>query len=417
MKSGQTERNDRIMARRSERLTTDRAVPPSGSARLACAMVVVLVVGLLQGGSGAAQVAPPESPVHVHPEGHDDLTGSDVTRRASDGLFRNLIINVEVSDAGFRPSAVFVPSGRPVQLVLHGRDRTEHHYKVVGLVPDELFWMAAPPITIGEDISDDEHNHHNREFVRSRDASPSGIRPTGNEVHGYVSPLETVDVVLFSTTRVGTFEVRCDLHAETVGRLVVFEAEQQPTGLMSAAGGAQGVVRDPLSVALSRDLGTLDLPGTPAVFVEATYAPPEYLTQLLGGPVVMPTLLEPDQFVAIVLTEGVHTGRLPARGESPDLYLDGKPLSLIDSKVTTELPHHRATLYRFARDDAFGTKGQVMTLHLAPGHEATWDLSSSDTGLWFIASVGFAGFGFVGWLVWTVAGRARRSKRMRLEAA
>jgi hypothetical protein len=239
----------------------------------------------------------------------------------------------------------------------------------VGLVPDELFWLAAPA-TMAEDVSDDEHNsHHNRAYVRWRNPSPAGIRPTGNEVHAYVSLLESVDVVLFSTRQTGTFVVRCDLHAKDVGRLVVFDAGR-PTTLMSAAGNAQSLARDPLSVALSRDLGTMDHPGAPGVFMEAIYAPAEYLTQLAGGPVAMATPLEPDQYVAILLTEGVHTGRLPGRGESPALYIDGDSLPLIDWKVTTELPHHRATLYRFARDDVFGTKEQVMTLRLAPGHKA-----------------------------------------------
>jgi hypothetical protein len=150
--------------------------------------------------------------------------------------------------------------------------------------------------------------------------------------------------------------------------------------------------------------------------MEAIYAPAEYLTQLAGGPVAMATPLEPDQYVAILLTEGVHTGRLPGRGESPALYVDGDSLPLIDWKVTTELPHHRATLYRFARDDVFGTKEQVMTLRLAPGHEATWELSSPNTGMWLVVVSGLAGvFGLGWWFTRTVAGRARRSQRVNLE--
>jgi cytochrome c-type biogenesis protein len=40
----------------------------------------------------------------------------------------------------------------------------------------------------------------------------------------------------------------------------------------------------------------------------------------------------------------------------------------------TNSPHHRATFYRFARDDTFGTGHQMMTLRLPSGQEAAWHL-------------------------------------------
>ena len=40
----------------------------------------------------------------------------------------------------------------------------------------------------------------------------------------------------------------------------------------------------------------------------------------------------------------------------------------------TNSPHHRATFYRFARDETFGTGHQMMTLRLASGQAATWHL-------------------------------------------
>ena len=408
-------------------------------------LLVGVGVFLLHGaGVAAAQVASPESQAHPHAEGqeHDDLTGPGVTGGApSDATVRYMMLNVEISDTGIQPSAVFIPAGQPVQLVLRNRGSTEHHYRVVGLVPDELSWIAAPASTMEEDVSDDDHSHHDRAFVRRRATSPAGISPTGDEVHAYVSARGGVDVVLFTATQTGTFVVQCDLHQEKVGKLEVFDGARQPPALVSAPGNALSFARasalsiapgdalsraggnplslaggHPLSVELTRDLGSGEYPGASRVFVEATYAPAEYETLILGGPAAMAEL-EPDRYVAVLLTEGVHTGNLPgSRAEPPDLYLSGSPLPLIDWKVTTDLPHHRATFYRFARDDAFGTRDQVMTLRLDSGQEATWHLPSSTAWSW-LAPVSVAGtLGFVGWLVWTLAGgRARRSHKADLE--
>ena len=367
----------------------------------------------------AAGVTPPESEVHAHPggPGHDGLVGSDV---------RYFLVNVEISDAGIQPSTVFIPAGRPVQLVLRGRDRTEHHYRVLGLLPDELSWVDAAPSAMAEDVSDDDHAHHNSTFVQSRDASPSGIRPTGDEVHAYVSPAETADVVLFSTTQIGTFVVRCDLHTKDIGKLVVFDVARHPT----ASGNELSVAREnalsigiapgdalsraganpsslaagnSLSVELRRDLGSVEYPGASRVRVQATYAPPAYEARILGGSAAM-AKLEPDRYVAVLLTEGVPTGDLPDTVAPPDLYLSGTPLRLIDSTVTTDLPQQRATLYRFARDGASGTGDQIMTLRLSSGQEATWDLPASGAGgwNWVVMAIFAGGLGLFVWLVWTL---------------
>lgn len=381
-------------------------------------------VFLLHGaGVAAAQVAPPESGVR------------------SEAPVRYLILNIEISDAGIQPSAVFIPAGQPVQLVLRGRGRTEHHYRVVGLVPDELLWMAAPASAMTEEVSDDDHAHHDRAFVRWRETSPAGISPTGDEVHAYVSPASGVDVVLFSTTQTGTFVVQCDLHPEEVGKLVVFDDGRRPAALVAERGDALNVARgnalsiapgdalsraggnplslavgNPLSVELTRDLGSVDYPGASRVFLEATYAPAEYETLILGGPAAMAEL-EPDQYVAVLLTEAVRTGNLPGAAEPPDLYLGGSPLPLIDSTVTTDLPRQRATFYRFARDDASGTGDQAVTLRLASGQEAVWDLSSSGSWSWVAPVIFAGGLGLFGWLIWTMAGGSvRRPHRTDLES-
>jgi hypothetical protein len=199
-------------------------------------------------------------------------------------------------------------------------------------------------------------------------------------------------------------------------------SHQVPTSVehLPGGGGTSGFARrnasslawkDPLSQALSRDLGTVGHSGSSSVFVEATYAPPEYISRILGGgPVDVPPM-EPDTYVAVVLTEAVHAGTLPGPAEPPELYVSDSRLPLVDSKVTTELPHHRETFYRFARTQAFGTGDQVLMLRLASGQEATWHVASPNGGARLVVGTGVgASLALVGWLLWASArGRARRS--------
>ena len=135
-----------------------------------------------------------------------------------------LTINVELTDDGFTPSSVFIPAGRPVQLVVRNRASAEHHYRVLGLVPQDLLWLAQDlPTPSAASTGTDEHDDHHAEisFVPFRFASAAGIRPTGTEVHAYAQGGE-VDAVLFTATKAGTFSVRCPLHREVIGKLTVF---------------------------------------------------------------------------------------------------------------------------------------------------------------------------------------------------
>jgi cytochrome c-type biogenesis protein len=84
--------------------------------------------------------------------------------------------------------------------------------------------------------------------------------------------------------------------------------------------------------------------------------------------------LEPERHVAFLLTERIHTANLPPDADPPELHVNGIPVPLVDQKVMTNSPHHRARFYRFARRDTFGTGHQMMTLRLASGQEATWHL-------------------------------------------
>jgi cytochrome c-type biogenesis protein len=271
-----------------------------------------------------------------------------------DGEVHYLTLNIAVSNDGLEPSAVFVPAGQPVQLMLRNRGTTEHHYRVVGLTPDELWWMApdaaSETTSPMSDAAVDEHDHHSRYFVTTKSASPRGITPTGREVHAYVTLANNVDMVLFTASQPGTFEVVCDLHPDQTGKLTVFDPAAQPAVARSYASSPA------LRAALTRDLGQVDYAGVPGVAVEATYTPEE------------------EQYIAVLVTERTHTANLPATSPSPALFVSGSPRDLVEARVITDSVHHRATSYRFARDAAFGQGHQVMTLRVASAQEATWHL-------------------------------------------
>jgi len=135
-----------------------------------------------------------------------------------------LTINVALTDDAMQPSSIFVPLGRRVRLVVRNRGSSEHHYRVVGLVPKDLLWLAQdlPGESAASTITDEHADHHEEiSFVPFRFASMAGVRPTGNEVHAYALPGE-LDAVSFTATKTGTFSVRCPLHPRIVGTLTVF---------------------------------------------------------------------------------------------------------------------------------------------------------------------------------------------------
>jgi cytochrome c-type biogenesis protein len=281
-------------------------------------------------------------------------------------------VNVGVSDTEIQPSAVFVPAGRPVQLLLRNRGSEEHHYRVMGLVPDEVAWLA--PSEHPNDPNDPNgHDHHSRVFVASRAASPAGIQPTGTEVHAYVSLERRVDAVLFTASTAGTYVVQCDLHPEKVARLTVFDAGPAKAGRYVPDD--RGVRRQPdhrVRLALTKDLGSVDYPDAAGVRVEATYAPAEYVPQILGETIAAD--LPSEQYVAMLVSERIHTANLPSAAVTPALEVNGASAKLIDRRMVADSPHHRATVYRFVRDESFATGHQMMTLRLASGQEATWHL-------------------------------------------
>jgi cytochrome c-type biogenesis protein len=254
-----------------------------------------------------------------------------------------LTVNVALTDTAFDPAAVFVPVGRPVRLMLRNRSLAEHHYRVAGLEPQDLWWMDRGGDAAGP-ASRDAHDHHNAAYVRIREQSPAGIAPTGREVHGWVTAGRNVDAVLFTATQPGTYTVHCDIHQDVEGRLVVFET---PTA---------GAAPDARSAALTRDLGLIGGTDAAPIRVEAMYSPRE------------------DGDVTIVLTEQRHAAELPSPLPPPELALGGITMSHASAAVLTDSVHHRATAYRFTPATRLTGGHQVMTLRLASGQEATWHL-------------------------------------------
>ena len=348
------------------------------------------------------------------------------------GLAHAFTINVYISGSGIDPSIVFVPAGRRVQLVLRNMSMSEHHYRVVGLPARDLLWVSEPGSgsAMPEESSDDEDHmmHHARDFVTSRATSPAGIRPTGREVHAYVSAARLVDILIFTATQTGTFAVQCDLHHQTLGKMVVFDAGETTTDVETThhVGAPDDSLADPfilqrsdpVRVKLTRELGSVNYPDAPGVLVEATYAPAEYLTEICGGATPAVSALDPDRYHAILLTESVHEGKLPGGAEVPDVYVDGNPLPLIDREIVSATPQYRMTLYRFSREGVSEMGKQVVTLRLASGEQASWDLPSNGPN-WFAWLAVAVGLCLIAWLAWTmlVQDQRRRANSFRLARA
>lgn len=151
------------------------------------------------------------------------------------------VVNITMTDGGYEPDMVFVPAGRPIRLVLRNRGETEHHYRVVGLIPAELRWRMEAQLDdydldSGEFadtyVDDIEHvlHHLAPTFVPFKEESPAGVRPIGNEVHGY-APSGKIDTVIFYALATGKYDVMDALYPEITGSMIVFDP--RPSGLGS----------------------------------------------------------------------------------------------------------------------------------------------------------------------------------------
>lgn len=151
-------------------------------------------------------------------------------------------VNVVLTDEGFEPSTILIPAGRNIRLVLRNHGTTEHHYRIAGMIPDEILWLLTPDVTefeldsmteeerdrfgVGDTTGDEDHELHHLtpSFVPFREVSRSGIRPLPNEVHGYVQ-LGQTDVILFYTTDVGEYVSEDVRFPDLTGRVVVFNVD------------------------------------------------------------------------------------------------------------------------------------------------------------------------------------------------
>ncbi|MBF8300934.1 MAG: DsbD protein, partial [Acidobacteria bacterium] len=108
--------------------------------RITLALLVAVALGAGPHTTGVAAAQLPAAAGEV--QAHDGMNHGAMHPTPSEGPTDYLTLNVAVSDEALRPAAVFVPAGRPVQLVLRNRGSMEHHYRVVGLRPDDLFWVS-----------------------------------------------------------------------------------------------------------------------------------------------------------------------------------------------------------------------------------------------------------------------------------
>lgn len=170
------------------------------------------------------------SSTEVGPQGEEG--GSVVV--SQDLEARTFMVNVFLTDEGFDPSIVFVPAGRQIRLTLRNRGTTEHHYRIVGLAPTDLRWrmeaeiddydLESSPEFADTYVDDVEHvlHHLAPSYVPFRAESPNGVRPIGNEVHGYAASGK-IDVVTFYALETGSYTAVDALHPEIEGTLIVFD--------------------------------------------------------------------------------------------------------------------------------------------------------------------------------------------------
>jgi len=156
-----------------------------------------------------------------------------------------LNVNIRLTDEGIEPNIIFLPAGRPIRLVLTNHGSTEHHFRIKGLVPTQLRWMEVPEIDeydvasmstsdlaaygIAEaaNITDEAElahylHHLIPTFVPQKAASPTGIKPLGTEVHGYVTR-GRLDVMEFFALQTGEYIADDVRFPEFTARVIVFD--------------------------------------------------------------------------------------------------------------------------------------------------------------------------------------------------
>jgi hypothetical protein len=156
-----------------------------------------------------------------------------------------LNINVDLYADRIEPEIIFIPAGRPIRLVLTNRTESEHHFRIKGLVPTSLRWMEVPEVdeydiasmspeelaaygfeeaaSITDEAELAHFAHHlTPQMVPTKAASPSGIKPLGTEVHGWVMR-GTKDLLEFLALQPGEYEADNPRFPEITARVIVFD--------------------------------------------------------------------------------------------------------------------------------------------------------------------------------------------------
>lgn len=135
-----------------------------------------------------------------------------------------MTVNIDLFDTSFVPSLASIPAGQRVRLLVRNRGMAEHHYHIVGLEPVDMLWSAPAELLAKQRFDGDDHgdHHHDRATVPYHICtSTTGLCPTGRAVHAHAGPGD-VDVVVFTATSPGTYQVVCPLHPHIKGTVVVF---------------------------------------------------------------------------------------------------------------------------------------------------------------------------------------------------
>jgi plastocyanin len=185
-------------------------------------LISLAAAGMFLGGCATAPVASVAPVAIAAHDGH--------TAHVAGEALRFLTVNVELSDEGISPAVVAIPAGREVKLVVRNRGTTEHHYHVVGLAPQGLWRITTEEASLTRESNDaiatsaaeDDHAHHGASLGAY--VSQAGVVPAADEVHAFAQGGGGgMDVLFFTATTPGTYEVHCTLHPDMVAQMMVFE--------------------------------------------------------------------------------------------------------------------------------------------------------------------------------------------------
>jgi uncharacterized cupredoxin-like copper-binding protein len=184
-------------------------------------LLSLAALGALLAGCAAAPLATVAPVAPAAPAAAAPATGANL---------RFLTVNVELSDEGISPAVVAIPAGREVKLVVRNRGTTEHHYHVAGLAPQGLWRVTTEEASATRDSNDaiataaaeDDHAHHGASLGAY--VSQAGVIPAADEVHAFAQGGGGgMDVLFFTATAPGTYEVHCTLHPDMIAQMMVFE--------------------------------------------------------------------------------------------------------------------------------------------------------------------------------------------------